>query len=259
MMASERYARIAELVNRKDFVSTKDLSEETKVSEPTIRKDLEELDRQGILLKVHGGARRLRQQVILTKAAELDMGQRSRNRLEKDAVAQKAASIVKDGDCIFLDGGTSIEQMMPYLQGKKIKIVTHSTLVVDRFTNPESELFALGGKYIPEYKMFVGPMVEQDLSRFNFDHAFISCAGIDFSRHTAYTAEMDTMIIKQKAMERAEKKYLLADSSKLSVKGFCSFTDTDAFDAVICDDAVELDPEAIPDNCIFEPVKPQED
>lgn len=119
MMASERFSRIAELVNEKDFVSTRDLSEQMKVSEPTIRKDLEELDRQGILLKVHGGARRLRQQMILTKGAELDMSQRSRNQRQKDAVARKAASIVQDGDCVFLDGGTSVEQMMPICRERK--------------------------------------------------------------------------------------------------------------------------------------------
>ncbi|WP_294729721.1 DeoR/GlpR family DNA-binding transcription regulator [uncultured Faecalibaculum sp.] len=258
MMASERFSRIAELVNEKDFVSTRDLSEQMKVSEPTIRKDLEELDRRGILLKVHGGARRLRQQMILTKGAELDMSQRSRNQRQKDAVARKAASIVQDGDCVFLDGGTSVEQMMPYLQGKKIRIVTHSLLIAQQFADPGSELFALGGRYIPEYKMFVGPMTEQDLAKFNFDHAFIGCAGIDLAGKTAYTAELDTMAIKQKAMDKAQKKYLLADSSKLSIKGFCSFTDTDAFDAVFCDDGAQLGPDMIPDNCILVHLPPQE-
>ena len=65
--------------------------------------------------------------------------------------------------------------------------------------------------------MSVGPITLSDLDKFNFDFAFLSCAGIDLQRQLVYTAEMDTMAVKQKAMNLSVKKYMLIDSSKFFV------------------------------------------
>lgn len=141
--------------------------------------------------------------------------------------------------------------MLKYIKGKNVKIVTHSTLIANGFNDFESELFMIGGKYIPEYNMSVGPITLSDLEKFNFDYAFLSCAGIDIDRKLVYTAEMDTMAVKQKAMDLAVKKYLLIDSSKLSVKGFCSFISSDDFDAVICNKDAHMNIDDIPVNYIL--------
>lgn len=134
------------------------------------------------------------------------MKERTEHYKEKEAVAKKAASFVKEGDCIFLDGGTSIVPMIKYLKGKKIKVVTHSLLVANAFEDGESELFIIGGKYIPEYSMSVGPITLSGVEKFNFDYTFISCAGVDLERGLIYTAEMDTMAVKEKAMKLSVKK-----------------------------------------------------
>lgn len=251
MLASERFSKIIEIVNRQEFVTTKELSKTLEVTETTIRRDCEELEKKGLLIRVHGGAKSVAQKVILSNKDELAMHERWLYAKEKDLVCQKAASFINDGDCIFLDGGTSIVPMLRYIKGKKIKLVTHSQLIVNQFNDPDIELFVIGGKYIPEYNMSVGPIALAELEKFNFDYAFISCAGVDIDRRLVYTAEMDTMAVKQSAMNLSVKKYLLVDSSKLSIKGFCSFITSDDFDAVICnmDDAMDL--EDIPNNYIL--------
>ena len=160
-------------------------------------------------------------------------------------------SIVEDGSCIFLDGGTSIVAMLKYLEGKTIKIVTHSKLIVSNFQDYNAELFCIGGKLIPEFAMCTGPLTLSGLERFNFDYAFIGCAGIDLKRKLVYTVEMDTMAIKQKAMSLAKKSYLLADSSKFNVTGFCSFISTDDFEAIFSDNQINADAKDIPDNFIL--------
>ena len=229
MLASERFEKIVEIVNQKGFISTKELSVTMQVTETTIRRDCEELEKQGLLLRVHGGAKSVHPKVILSTKDEKTMEERKEFFYEKDIVCKKAASFVKDGDCIFLDGGTSIVPILPYIQEKKIKIVTHSHLIVDAFSGTESELFVIGGRYIPEYAMSVGPITISELDRFNFDLAFLSCAGIDLDRKLVYTAEMDTMAVKQKAMSLSAQKYLLIDRSKIAIKGFCSFIDSDDY------------------------------
>ena len=141
--------------------------------------------------------------------------------------------------------------IIKYLKDKKIKIVTHSHLLIEQFSDMEAELFVIGGKYIPKYSMSVGPITLSDLECFNFDVSFYSCAGIDINRKLVYTAEIDTMAVKQKAMSLSVKNYLLIDSSKVSVKGFCSFIKSDDFDAVICNNDPMFNEEELPHNYIL--------
>ncbi len=252
MIASERFSRIVAMTNEKGFQSTKDLADVLEVTQTTIRRDCEELEKSGLLIRVHGGAKSINQDSILSKTNELKMSNRENiSTYEKDIVCKKAASYVKDGDCIFLDGGTSIVKMMHYLNNKRVKVVTHSALITQMDIPPNIELFSIGGKYIPEYSMAVGPMALNQLERFNFDYAFISCTGVDLHKRLVYTVEMDTMAVKQKAMQQALKKYLLIDSSKSKVKGFCSFISSDEFDAVISNVDEQLHEEELPNNYVL--------
>lgn len=253
MITDERYAKIVEITNAKGFISTKALAQKLNVTETTIRRDCEELSKKKMIIRVHGGAKSILHKNILSDRNERTMKDHAFcNTKEKDIVAKKAASMVKNGSCIFLDGGTSILAMLKYLEGKKIKIVTHSKLIVSNFCDYNAELFCIGGKLIPEFAMCTGPLTLSGLERFNFDYAFIGCAGIDIKRKLVYTAEMDTMAVKQKAMSLAKKSYLLVDSSKFGVKGFCSFISTDDFDVIFSDNNnINIDANDIPKNFVL--------
>ena len=120
MLASERFSMIVKMVNDRKYISTKELALSLNVTETTIRRDCEELEKDGLLIRVHGGAKSLKTENVLTREKEQRMSERG-HISEKNRVAQRAASIVKDGDCIFLDGGTSIVPMVKYLKDKKIK------------------------------------------------------------------------------------------------------------------------------------------
>ena len=251
MLASQRFEKIVEMVNERGIVNTKELSQILNVTETTIRRDTEELEKQGKIIRVHGGAKSINQKSIISNRDEKDMKERTENYDKKDKVCQKAASFVKNGDCIFLDGGTTIAPIVKYLKGKNVKIVTNSILVTKAFDDSESELFIIGGKYIEKYDMSVGPVALNALSNFNFDFAFLGCAGMDLERQLVYTTEMETMLIKEKAMKLAEKKYLLIDDSKLSIKAFYTFVNSSNFDAVICNDLENFKEKELPDNFIL--------
>lgn len=252
MITDERYAKIVEITNSRGFISTRELAQKLNVTETTIRRDCDELSKKNLIIRVHGGAKSIQYRNILSDRNEKNMKDHMLfSSKEKNAVARRAASIVEDGNCIFLDGGTSIVAMLKYLEGKKIKIVTHSKLIVSNFQDYNTELFCIGGKLIPEFAMCTGPLTLSGLERFNFDYAFIGCAGIDLKRKLVYTVEMDTMAIKQKAMSLAKKSYLLADSSKFNVTGFCSFISTDDFEAIFSDNQINADAKDVPDNFIL--------
>ncbi|MFT4106332.1 MAG: DeoR/GlpR family DNA-binding transcription regulator [Lacrimispora sp.] len=250
MIASQRFEKIVEIVNNKKIVNTRELAQILGVTETTIRRDCEELEQKGKLIRVHGGAKSINQKTILSNLDEKEMRERTENYEEKDLVCKKAASFVKDGDCIFLDGGTTLVPMVKYLKGKNVKIVTHSMLIAEAFHDTGSELFVIGGKYIPEYNMSVGPITLGNLAHFNFDYSFLGCAGFDLNRQMIYTAEMETMLIKEKVMELAVKNYMLIDSSKFSIRGFYSFASSSCFDAVICNASDNINQDELPDNFI---------
>lgn len=251
MIASQRFEKIVEMVNERGIVNVKELSQILGVTETTIRRDSEELERQGKIIKVHGGVKSVNQKVIMSNQDEKKMIERTENYDKKDKVCQKAASFIKKGDCIFLDGGTTVAPIVKYLKGKNVKIVTNSLLVADAFSDNDSELFLIGGRYITEYNMSVGSIAINNLGNFNFDYAFLGCAGLDLERQVVYTTEMETMLIKEKAMELAVKKYLLIDDSKLSVRGFYTFVNSSKFDAIICNDSEKLKNIELSDNFII--------
>ncbi len=251
MIKSHRFEKILEMIEQNGIMTIRDLAQILDVTETTIRRDSEELEQQGLLIRVHGGVKSLKRSTILSSQDEKRMQERTENYKEKNLVAKRAASFVKEGDCVFLDGGSTMLPMLNYLKGKKVRIVSHSTLLADNFDDDTSEFYLLGGKYIPQYNMSVGPITLNNLERFNLDHAFIGCAGIDLSRKMVYTAELETMAIKAQALLLTNHKYLLVDASKLAVKGFYSFGEFEDFDVIICNEDPSINKEEIPGNFIL--------
>ncbi|MDD3185171.1 MAG: DeoR/GlpR family DNA-binding transcription regulator [Anaerostipes sp.] len=250
MIASERYEMILNLIKEQGIVKVKDLAKLMNVTETTIRRDCEELEQQGKLIRVHGGAKSTKENKIMSNKDEKDAKDRTEFSEIKDRVCRKAATFVKEGDCIFLDGITTVVPMIKYLKDKNIKIVTNNFLVAEVFQrlNCKGELFYLGGKYIPQYKMTAGPVTISNLSKFNFDYAFLGCAGVDLEHGMSFTTETETMMVKEKAMDQSINKFLLIDSSKLLVKGFYNFSELSKFDVVICNAYDGMDLEELPDN-----------
>lgn len=251
MIASQRYEKIIELVNKMGIINIKDMAKTLGVTEATIRRDCELLEKEAKLIRVHGGAKSIMQKEIRSSFNDKEMKERTEHYNEKEAVCRRAASFVQDGECVYLDGGTSIVPMLKYLKGKHLKIVTPSNLIANIFEDDDSELFMTGGKFSRSYDMTVGPLVLDNLKKFNFNHAFIACTGIEMNNGVVYTGEIETMTVKEIAMRQALKKYLLIDASKLCVKGFYGLMKLQDFDVVLCNAAQEMQLEDVPDNFLF--------
>lgn len=230
MQAQERRKYILEKLNLSGIVNVHEISQELGIHETTIRRDLEKLEKEGKLTRVHGGA-------ILNEEenVELTMNQKMVLNYEaKKVVCKKACEYVQDGDCVFIDGGTTTYSMIEYLASKKIKIVTHSDLIIRQIKKCEAEIITVGGRYLPHYSMSVGASTIAEISKYHYDHCFIGCVGINVDEQMSYTSEQETLDVKRAAMENSDKKYLLIDASKLNVRGFCKFASLDEFDKIIC-------------------------
>lgn len=247
MLANERKLYIMKQLKKEGTIQVKDVAQQLHTSDATIRRDLMELHQEGRLHRVHGGATIRPLSGILTEKAELQMQDRLLvNAQIKEAICAEAAKNVKDGECIFLDGGTSIMPMIHYLAMRPVKIVTHNHLIIQELDQPVAEIIVIGGNYNAKYNMSYGPVAENVLRMYNFDRAFIGCAGVDLMKQEFYTAEIDTGELKRIAIQHSNYKYLIIDDHKLTVKGFYSVGTTEDFECIYCNHSEHL-PEELPD------------
>lgn len=251
MIASERVLYIMKSINEQGVVNLKDIAGQLGISETTVRRDFEKLEKQGKLKRVQGGATTQGGTEELLDNAQLSTHLKTNVHVkEKQVVGAYAASLVKDGECVYLDDGTSILPVAEILVRKKVYIVTNSTLILDKARKGIADVFLVGGLYQPHYDLVVGPMALEALGKFHFDHAFMGCFSASIEKQAAYTLEMDCVSVKMKAIENASKKHLLMDDSKLSKTGFYAIADFKSFDTIICNKAENL-PERLPDNFVL--------
>jgi DeoR family galactitol utilization operon repressor len=211
------------------------LAERLGVSVVTVRTDLSHLEEQGWLERTHGGA---------TPSFHASIMERLRDRnAEKTRIARAAAALVRDGDHIMLEAGTTTALVVRQLLGKRdVHIVTNSALVLSwARSNPALSVTITGGEYRRLTESLVGPLALEAISRHNVRLAFVGTDGFSLERGmTARLAEGAEIV---KAMvARAETSVLLADSSKYGKAGFVSVLPLAGVNRVVMDDA--LAPEA---------------
>ncbi|MCF0110635.1 MAG: DeoR/GlpR transcriptional regulator [Erysipelotrichaceae bacterium] len=236
MISSERLLAIMEYLEKDGVVKVKELAKRFDSSETTIRRDLELLEQQGKLKRVSGGALRLQVAEILSSIDEPPMDEKVHRQEEvKRALCAKANSMVNDGECIFVDGGTTLLPLLELLSQRRVTIVTHNQLALRVMKNCKATLIMLGGEYSSVYEMTTGPMTIDELRRFSFDRAFLGCASVDVISNRMYTTEIETASVKTEAMKLSNKNYLLVDKTKVNRKGFYMCACLDEFDSVITD------------------------
>ena len=147
MLSKERLFRIMEVIEEQSFVTISELMEFLNASKSTITRDLMELERQGLIQRERGGAIRKELPQTLSSSTDLPvMNKENIHLAEKELIGKAAAEIVKNGECIYLDSGTTPVAMLPYLKDKNIKLVTASTYLVRKLPKRfKGELFLIGG------------------------------------------------------------------------------------------------------------------
>ena len=209
MLKSERKQVILETVIREKFVSLDYLVHALNTSESTIRRDLDELESEHKLRRVHGGAESLH----FLQEEESNQEKSIKSIQEKTAIAKMAASLIQEHDVIFIDAGTTNELLVNELHDPRVTVVTNSIHHATKLVERNIPTVIIGGKVKRSTDASIGGVALNQIGQLNFDKAFIGMNGIDDGFFT--TPDMEEGAIKRAILENAKKTYVLADLSKL--------------------------------------------
>lgn len=233
MLETERHQMIIEALKTKNTVKLQELVELTNSSESTIRRDLIQLEQGKFLKRVHGGAARLQ-----GKLQEPSMTEKSSKNLQaKRRIAQYAGSLVEEGDCIYLDAGSTVIEIIPFLPDN-IVVVTNGLMHINELLEKNIKTFLLGGYAKPTTRAIIGRGALESLEQYRFDKCFLGVNGI----HPQFgytTPDPEEAMIKQRAISLTREAYVIADESKFSEIAFAKIADLHQASIITSD----LDPE----------------
>lgn len=234
MLKKERLLTIVDMVNKKGIITVNEIINGLAVSDMTVRRDLDELEKSGKLLRVHGGA----QSLTYTLDQELSHTEKSTLQIEeKRQIAAAAADLIEDGETIFLGPGTTIELLASCLMQKKIRIITNNYPVFDILAQAEiPEILLIGGDFRKNTGAFVGPITNDNLRKLKFTKAFISSNGVHNEAISTYSTEEGEA--QQIALNNSRRKYLLVDNKKFNRDDFYVFYNLHDFDLLITDNNI---------------------
>lgn len=234
MLAAQRQATILREVSAQGAIRIADLAGSLRVSEVTVRRDIDQLVEQGLVDKVHGGV------TVVGFASTTEPTFDRTRQLEtesKAAIARSAAALVQPGQAIALMGGSTVYALAESLKDTpNLTVVTNSVPVSDllaRDFGPKWTIVLVGGERTPTDSL-VGAVSVQAFREFNFDIAFMGTHGMEieggFSSPNMLEAQTNREVMKNSA-----ETVILADNTKWGVRGFSSFAALQAADALVTD------------------------
>ena len=239
MLSQQRLYHIMSIVKEQSFETIKELMDQLDVSKSTVTRDLIELEEQGLITRERGGA--MCREVSDTLSAFNEVPTVNKENLcaaAKEAVCSRAVLNVKDGDCVYVDSGTTPVYLLPQLLARKVKIVTPSIYLIKKIPiTYKGDIYLLGGRFSPDYDLSSGPMAVEMIRSFNFDHAFFSTNGVSTESGEVYIFDMEIGTMKKEIMKKSQNRYLLIDESKYRIKAMFTWAKLEEFTKVYVDRA----------------------
>lgn len=225
MLGEERQNAILSLVDERKSVTVQELMQILNISESTVRRDLNTLDRAGRLVKVHGGAMANR---IDYRTTDDDVAVRKEvNRDEKRMIARYAAGLITAGDIVYMDAGTTTELMIDFITQQNVVFVTNSVSHARGLARRGFTTYILGGEFKPLTEAVVGEEALMALDKYNFTKGFWGTNGVTIKNGFS-TPDVKEAMIKMKSMSKTRERYVLCDKSKFSQISPVTFADFDS-------------------------------
>ncbi|MFV0479409.1 MAG: DeoR/GlpR family DNA-binding transcription regulator [Anaerorhabdus sp.] len=220
----------------KKSVSVTNLSRDLDVSTMTIRRDLKNLEKEGLVRVEHGGA-------TLNGEALFEFGmniKQNENNIEKQRIAEKCLEYINDGDIIFLDAGTTVLEIAKLLvNGRKITVVTNSLLVANILAAGGNQNFIMcPGKFRETSMAFMGQLTDAFIANFKIDKMFLGVEGVSMSFGVS-VPDIDDGTTKQCISKTAKKVICVADSEKFGKNWFYCIQPLSEIDVIITDDRID--------------------
>ncbi len=212
MLTEERYSIILEQVRKNKSVKLLELCKLLSTSESTVRRDLTLLDQKGLLKKVHGGAISISNRNF--NLVEHDVESKARRFAEeKNAIASFAASLIEDGDFVFIDAGTTTEKLLDFLPDKNVTFVTNAFVHAKKIAQKGFKVYIPAGEIKTMTEAIVGAECVSSLRNYNFTKSFIGANGISLSGGIS-TPDRNEASVKYAVVQNSQTVYILADHSK---------------------------------------------
>ena len=240
MLAVERRKKISNIIVDRKSITVIELANYFQVSGETIRNDLEKLEKQGVLVRTYGGA------TLVQGSAKEEMTVEEREVINADGksrIGAFAASLVRDGETVFLDASTSSLQVAKSLKDKRsVTVITNSQRVLNELSGCANvNLVCTGGQLRAKNMSYVGRVAEENVKNHYYaNKSFFSCRGVNLARGLMDSNEQEAEI-KKAMIKYSETAVFLCDKSKLGILGVPMVAKLEDVDVLITD--VQLDEE----------------
>ena len=213
MLTEERFAKILSILEHMGSVTVQQLMTELDASESTVRRDLNTLDANGQLVKVHGGA--ILKNTVYSTIDDEVVYRKEQNREAKDKIARYAAGLITAEDFVYIDAGTTTERMIDYIANRQAVFVTNAIGHAKKLAEHGCKVYILGGEFKAVTEAIVGEEAVFTLDKYNFTKGFWGANGVSLQRGFS-TPELKEAMVKKKSMENCKERFVLADESKFN-------------------------------------------
>lgn len=236
MLANQRRDKIIDLLKEDGSAKVVDLARLFKVTEVTIRQDLEKLEREGMVLREHGGVflKNVEAQVRTFSLANQE------NMDKKERIAAKCIELIENGDSIILDSGSTTTEIAKKLRGlRSLRVITNAlNIAVILGAEPGIEVIMTGGEFKPPTLSLTGQKAADFFKGLNVQKLFLATAGLSLKFGLTYPSISD-IVVKKAMIEAAETTYLVADSTKIGKTAFASMGALSLVDYIVIDDGLD--------------------
>ncbi|HYE04566.1 MAG TPA: DeoR/GlpR family DNA-binding transcription regulator [Planctomycetota bacterium] len=233
MDAETRHRRLLDALARSGYQPVSALAKSLRVSEMTIRRDLDALDKRGLIKRTYGGA-------VGQGGQDLSIdysGRRREHAPAKARIAARALTQIRDGQTLYLDAGTTALALAEALPPRGFTVITPSLPVANALSvSRDLTVHVLGGEFRPDLQAMVGPQTAQALAAFRPDVAFLGATAVDLSRGLS-RATIEEIPLKCQAARQSERVIVLATREKLGPNAGMVYLTCDEIDLVITETA----------------------
>lgn len=228
-MKESRIKEMADYIGKHTNVSIDQLSKRFEISIYTVRRDIEELVQRGIATKRYGGV-----SINQSNSQLIEFHDRNTiNTEEKHKISKKAASLIKEGDIVFIDAGTTTMYIPDYVEDMDITVVTNNIYVISKLSMKVNiKLIVLGGAVDKRTNSIFGIETIQFLKNINITKSFLGCTGVsnnfNITNYTVIEAELKKM-----CLNNSNESYLLADSTKFGISSLVTYGSLTQLKAII--------------------------
>lgn len=236
MLANQRRDKILDLLKEDGSAKVTNLAKIFKVTEVTVRQDLEKLEKDGLLIREHGGAflKNIKDQVSSFSVANHD------NLDKKELIAAKCLEFIENGDTIILDSGSTTTEIAKKLKGnRRLTVITNAlNIALMLGAEPDIEVIMTGGEFKPPTLSLTGQKAADFFKGINVQKLFLATSGLSLKAGLTYPSISD-LVVKKAMIDAAETTYLVADSTKFGKSAFASLGALSLINYIITDNGVE--------------------